>query len=284
MLLPSFVQAALTRPVRASHKKVVFIQLLGGNDGLNTVIPYQQAAYYAGRPQLGIPEEEVLKVAPGWGFNPAWQQLLPAYEKGQLLVLHNVGYPDTDVSHYHSGQVWRTGCCEGLAANHWLPDTVPVQDCSDKDFDTSLAYIADQINTGNATQVYHAALDGFDTHQFQRVQHDQLLRTYAAGVGRFLQNLHSSGQLNNTLIVTWSEFGRSIKQNIRQGTEHGAGNQVYIFGNQLKQRGIPATDPIWGDEHLPVETDFRRIYATIARQWLGVVSKLDNRFPTMSWL
>lgn len=282
LLLPSFVQAAVSNTQPATGRRVVFIRLQGGNDGLNTIIPYGQKYYYQQRPQLAIPADEVLPAASGWGFHPALQELMPVYEQRQLLVLQQVGYPDTDLSHYHSGQIWRTGCCQGLDANHWLPASVPVADYGEQDFDQSLEDVSRRIIQGDATRVYHVALDGFDTHQFQRVQHDALLATYARGVRRLLQQLEQSGQLDNTLVVTWSEFGRSVAENVRRGTDHGEGNQVHIFGSRLKQWGIePCT---LADGHLPVRTDFRSVYATIAGRWLGADSRLNGRFPAMGWL
>lgn len=282
LLLPSFVQAAVASRATAAGRRVVFIRLQGGNDGLNTFIPYGQAHYYQQRPQLAIPAEEVLPATNGWGFHPALAELLPVYQRQQLLVLQQVGYPDTDPSHYHSGQVWRTGCCQGLEANHWLPAGVPVADYGEQDFIFSLEDVSRRILQGDACQVYHVSLDGFDTHQFQRVQQDPLLGTYARGVHRLLQQLEQNGQLDNTLVVTWSEFGRSLAQNIRQGTDHGDGNQVHIFGSRLQQWGIEPC--VLSGDKLPVRTDFRSIYATIASRWLGTDSRLSGRFPVMSWV
>ncbi|NML35631.1 DUF1501 domain-containing protein [Chitinophaga sp. G-6-1-13] len=282
LLLPSFVQAAVSSTPPSAGRRVVFIRLQGGNDGLNTVIPYSQEFYYQQRPQLAIPADEVLPASNGWGFHPALQELMPVYDRRQLLVLQQVGYPDTDLSHYHSGRIWRTGCCQGLETNHWLPASVAVADYGEQDFGPSLEDITRRIIQGDTTAVYHVALDGFDTHQFQRVQHDPLLATYACGVRRLLQQLEEGGQLDNTLVVTWSEFGRSLTENVRRGTDHGEGNQVHIFGSRLKQWGIePCT---LSDGHLPVRTDFRSVYATIARRWLGADSRLNDRFPAMGWL
>ncbi|MGN7821675.1 DUF1501 domain-containing protein [Chitinophaga sp. 22536] len=282
LLLPSFVQAAVRGTQPPAGRRVVFIRLQGGNDGLNTIIPYSQECYYQQRPQLAIPAAEVLPASGGWGFHPALEELMPVYERRQLLVLQQVGYPGTDQSHYHSGQIWRTGCCQGLGANHWLPASVPVADYGEQDFNLSLEDIARRIIQGDVTAVYHVSLDGFDTHQFQRVQHDPLLADYARGVRRLLQQLEENGQLDNTLVVTWSEFGRSLKENVRRGTDHGEANQVHIFGSRLKQWGIEACT--LGDGHLPVRTDFRSVYATIASRWLAADSRLNGRFPAMAWL
>nr|WP_295873557.1 DUF1501 domain-containing protein [uncultured Chitinophaga sp.] len=283
LLLPAFMQAAVGKaPVAAAGRRVVFIRLQGGNDGLNTVVPYGQSHYYEQRPQLAVPADEVLPAADGWGFHPALKELLPLYERRQLLVLQQVGYPDTDPSHYHSGEIWRTGCCQGLEANHWLPAGVPVADYGEQDFDVSLEDITRRILQGDATRVYHVALDGFDTHQFQRAQHDGLLGVYAQGVSRFLQQLERGGQLENTLVVTWSEFGRSVGENVRRGTDHGEAGQVYIFGSRLKQWGIEPCTLAGG--HLPVRTDFRSLYATIAGRWLETDSRLNSRFSAMGWL
>lgn len=70
---------------------LVAIELSGGNDGLNTVVPYGDPAYYRARPKLGIPEREVLKAADGFGFHPSMVGFERLYEDGRLAVVHGCG-------------------------------------------------------------------------------------------------------------------------------------------------------------------------------------------------
>lgn len=110
MLIPNFLKALeATAPGSfASEKILVVVQLSGGNDGLNTVIPYQDDLYYSYRPQLAIPKEKVLKASDLLGFNPALEKLNVLYDKGYLTVINNVGYPNPDRSHFRSMDIWQS--------------------------------------------------------------------------------------------------------------------------------------------------------------------------------
>ena len=110
MLIPSFLKALEYQPGSgfSDEKILVVIQLSGGNDGLNTVIPYQNDLYYSYRPQLSIPKEKILKASTELGFHPALSKLNELYDKGYLAVLNNVGYPNPDRSHFRSMDIWQT--------------------------------------------------------------------------------------------------------------------------------------------------------------------------------
>ncbi|HEX5168887.1 MAG TPA: DUF1501 domain-containing protein [Cyclobacteriaceae bacterium] len=107
MLIPGFLKA-LESKVIAGDKKLVILQLSGGNDGLNTIVPYRNDLYYQLRPQLGISPEKVLKVSDELGFHPALASLRSLYDDGYLAVLNNVGYPNPDRSHFRSMDIWTT--------------------------------------------------------------------------------------------------------------------------------------------------------------------------------
>ncbi|MCB0585830.1 MAG: DUF1501 domain-containing protein [Phaeodactylibacter sp.] len=110
LLVPSFLPAAFGGRVSGgrSGKILVVIQLSGGNDGLNTIIPYRNDVYYRSRPTLAIPAAEVLPVGDELGFNPALQALRPLYDEGLLSIVNSVGYPNPDRSHFRSMDIWHT--------------------------------------------------------------------------------------------------------------------------------------------------------------------------------
>jgi len=91
-----------------SGKILVVIQLSGGNDGLNTVVPFRNDIYYQSRPSLAIKKGDVLKVGEDLGFNPAMQPLLELYDEGLLSIINSVGYPNPDRSHFRSMDIWQT--------------------------------------------------------------------------------------------------------------------------------------------------------------------------------
>ena len=107
----------------ASIKKdpvIVVLQLSGGNDYLNTVIPYTDPVYRDSRPVVGIPEDQVLAIDGNIGFNPAMGPLKTMYDQGNLAVIHGVGYPDSPRSHFRSMDIWHTCEPETLGTEGWL--------------------------------------------------------------------------------------------------------------------------------------------------------------------
>jgi uncharacterized protein (DUF1501 family) len=111
----------------AHQKKFVVIQLSGGNDGLNTVIPYADANYHAIRPSIGFNENE-LRTAQGnstvisnqLGLHPSMGAIKSLYDEGKLAVIVGAGYPDSTLSHFLAMDVWQTGDPSGLARSGWL--------------------------------------------------------------------------------------------------------------------------------------------------------------------
>ena len=99
---------------------LVVIELSGGNDGLNTVVPFGDAAYYRARPKLGIAERDVIKVANGFGFHPSMIGFERLYKDGLLSVIHGCGYEHPSLSHFSSMGYWHTGIPNGGDALGWL--------------------------------------------------------------------------------------------------------------------------------------------------------------------
>ena len=102
------------------NRILVVIELSGGNDGLNTVVPFGDAAYYQARPKLGIPEREVIKVADGFGFHPSMVGFERLYKDGPLAVVHGCGYDHPSLSHFSSMGFWHTGVPNGGEPLGWL--------------------------------------------------------------------------------------------------------------------------------------------------------------------
>ncbi len=103
-----------------SNRILVVIELSGGNDGLNTVVPYGDSAYYKARPKLGIREREVIKAADGFGFHPSMVGFERLYKDGSLAVVHGCGYDHPSLSHFSSMGYWHTGVPNGGESLGWL--------------------------------------------------------------------------------------------------------------------------------------------------------------------
>ena len=99
---------------------LVVVELSGGNDGLNTVVPYGDPAYYRARPKLGITERDVIKAADGFGFHPSMVGFERLYKDGMLGVVHGCGYDHPSLSHFSSMGFWHTGVPNGGESLGWL--------------------------------------------------------------------------------------------------------------------------------------------------------------------
>src|SRR6185503_19710721 len=90
-----------------SGRVLVVVQLDGGNDGLNTIVPYADKGYYAARPTLAVAESSVLKANDKVGFNPVMTKFKELFDKGKIAVVQNVGYPEPDLSHFRSRVIYQ---------------------------------------------------------------------------------------------------------------------------------------------------------------------------------
>ncbi len=365
LMLPSFIKAmnhpfgATTSLSSTNGKRLVVIQLSGGNDGLNTIIPYRNDIYYRSRPTIGIQRKQALRLTDDLGFNPVLAPLKNLFEDGLMSIINSVGYPNPSRSHFRSMDIWQSGSgsnqywqsgwlgryldnnCNDCTAHHSLeiddslslalkgndnngfamnnPNLLKksVQGkfltsiANDHDHDENVAYlyktltdtqssaqylfeksktfksniqypnhgfgkklklISELITADSDTQIYYVSLGGFDTHAFQNNKQNKLLKTYADAVAAFVKDLKSNQLLDDTLIMTFSEFGRRVQQNGSNGTDHGTANNVFMMGGNLKKPGFYNEAPNLlnldnGD--LKYEVDFRQIYATVLEKWLG---------------
>lgn len=364
LMMPGFLKGLRFSSDAADGKKLVIIQFSGGNDGLNTVVPYRNDTYFRSRPGLAIGAGEVLPVSEELGLNPALKDFRSLYDEGFVSVLNNVGYPNPDRSHFRSMDIWHSGSsaeaywntgwlgrymdasCAGCAQPHKvleidellslavkgeqskalaLMDPARLQRTtndpyfhalaaqfaatgathSDSDYlyktlaetlqsaayihqqsriyaskidypqaplGRQLKLIAELIVSGAETSVYYVSLSGFDTHVRQRAQQDRLLQQYSESVAAFVKDLKTNGQFDNTLIMTFSEFGRRVEQNASGGTDHGKANNLFLIGGKLRRPGFynEAPDLNSLDEgDVSYRIDFRQVYASLLHDWLG---------------
>ncbi|MDR3709557.1 MAG: DUF1501 domain-containing protein [Capsulimonadaceae bacterium] len=99
---------------------LVVVQLSGGNDGLNTVIPYADAAYYKARPTIGIPDNQVLALSDSIGLNPAMTSLKALWDQKQVAIVQGVGYPNPNRSHFRSMEIWQTAAPDKIETEGWV--------------------------------------------------------------------------------------------------------------------------------------------------------------------
>ena len=105
-------------------RSLVVLELAGGNDALNTVIPYNNGLYYDFRPNISIPQEDVLRIDDQLGFNPNIAPFKHLWDAGNLAVINGIGYPSPNRSHFRSRDVWYTAEPERVGAEGWLGATI----------------------------------------------------------------------------------------------------------------------------------------------------------------
>jgi len=144
-----------------------------------------------------------------------------------------------------------------------------------------LEIVAKLIDGGLNTRIYSVSLGGFDTHNTQVDEQDhsigehaRLLKDLNNNILTFMQNMDKIGRSDDVLIMTFSEFGRTIASNSAMGTDHGTAAPMFIFGNKVDST-ILGNNPVipsnveWQD-NLSTEFDFRQVYSSIMNQWLTV--------------
>ena len=138
-----------------------------------------------------------------------------------------------------------------------------------------LRTVSAMISSGLPTRIYYVSLGGFDTHANQKQRHDRLMATLSQSVGAFMSDLRKQKLLDRVAILSFSEFGRRVKENGSRGTDHGVAGPMFLFGSKIRG-GLHGEHPSLteldkGD--LVMTTDFRSVYATLLDDWLGVSSK-----------
>lgn len=391
---PALVAAVAATPdprpraaVPAENRALVVVQLSGGNDGLNAVIPYGNGLYYQLRPQIGIPADQVLHLDDQIGLHPSLKSFKTLYDQHQLAVIQGVGYPNASRSHFRSMEIWHTAQPTGVAPTQgWLgafmsevykvgdspfqcvnfgssvpqalltehapvaalQDTTAFQFLVDKRLPTmkdpllkafgqvytrparktpsldlvasnwetttqsvallskigekyqamaqypnnafgkTLQQVAQMLGSNVGTRVFYVQLNGFDTHANQKPAQATLMTQLADSLAAFQADLEGHQLAEQVLTIGFSEFGRRVKENGSQGTDHGAAGPMFVVGKGVKG-GIYGDHPDLGkldDGDLFHTIDFRSVYATVIEDWLGAPSQdvLGARFDKLSFI
>jgi len=119
---PAFLgRTALAAPASKKETVLVVVQLTGGNDGLNTVIPYKNAEYYKLRPNLAIPKDQVKGIGKDLGLHPACAALARLFnDQSAVCVVQGVGYPNPSQSHFRSMDIWQAGSTAESVTEGWI--------------------------------------------------------------------------------------------------------------------------------------------------------------------
>ncbi len=360
-----------TDPIVDRYSKLlVLVELKGGNDGLNTVVPYADAAYYALRPKLAIARDQVIPLSDRVGLHPALAPLMPLWHDRELAVLQGVGYPQPNLSHFRSIEIWDTASrSDEYREDGWLTRTFaqrpvsasyaadgvvigsndlgplsgsgartialadtqtflrrarlaqPATTAANKALAHILKVEADIVQArghlaqdrafetefpatgfGNAVKTacqvianpsgvaaVRLTLTGFDTHTNQPGTQARLLAELAGGLTALKSALIELGRWNETLVLTYAEFGRRPKENLSLGTDHGTANVHFALGGRVAgglYGEAPDLTKLSSDGNPPHALDFRSVYATVLERWWNTDAHnaLGGRFTPVPFL
>jgi uncharacterized protein (DUF1501 family) len=350
---PHLMQAAKDQPLAEGSGVLVILTLYGGNDGINTVIPYADNAYHDARPELAYAPNEVLNLDGQLGLNPALKGLAQQWNNKKLAIVRGVSYPKPDHSHFRSMDIWQTASPDEPTSTGWIgrwldatgndplravnvgsvlpplavgekctaaaltasekpestdkfaetKDALGVDDPNDtpamaavcdayratRTTDTTfgdikpassgekrnslgsqLGMVAEAVKAGVPTRVYAVSLGGFDTHANERASQQRQLQTVDEAVTPFLQQMANDRYGKNVVLLAYSEFGRRVKANASQGTDHGTAGPLFVAGTPVKG-GFYGDEPSLTDLNngdLKVTTDFRDVYCELLSKTL----------------
>ena len=377
-LAPQFVRAQ-SQTSAAKPRVLVLIELKGGNDGLNMVVPFTDPAYRTLRPKIALPEADLLKLTASVALNNALAPLLPLWDKNELAIVQGVGYPQPNLSHFRSIEIWETasrsnqtldvgwltrtfagplkaqsarwtadgvvvgsnelaGLMGGARAvalsnpeafvrdaklatrlpqsghatlEHLLKTEADIQQAAEGLRGNKFAFKTEFPKTGfgNAVSaaaqviasqsgdgaggkhvpVIHLQLGSFDTHINQLNAQANLFKQLSEGIVALKSALQELQRWDETLVMTYSEFGRRPKENQSAGTDHGTVAPHFVIGGAVKG-GIYGIQPSLTDldstGNMKFSVDFRQLYATVIERWWGVNSEqvLAGKFATLPLL
>lgn len=231
LMLPKFLKAFEKRKPGEEGKILVVVQLSGGNDGLNTVIPYRNDIYYKVRPELGIRRQDALQMTDDLGLHPALKGLKSLYDDGSLGVLNNVGYPNPDRSHFRSMDIWQTASgSDQLLTTGWIGRYLDAQ-CDGCGHTTQAIEVDDTLSLAlrgknmrgltvpNPQRLYASAHDSFfsaiekdhHSHGDDHNNVDYLYKTLAETMSSADYIYKKSKIYKSTGAYPDSEFGRGLK-------------------------------------------------------------------------
>ena len=143
---PASVLGPVTLDPSKKNQILVVLQLSGGNDGINTLIPFTDPNYAVLRPTLGVAPADVLHLTDSVGLNPNLSKLKALYDQGKMAVVQGVGYPNPNRSHFRSMDIWHSASPDTFERSGWLGRYVSACQCAQDNALPAIS-IGDQLNT-----------------------------------------------------------------------------------------------------------------------------------------
>ena len=205
-----------------SDKRIlVVVEMSGANDGLNTLVPYTDDAYYRLRPRIGLRADKVRKIDDHYGFNPGMLGFERLYKDGKMAIVHGCGYPQQSLSHFQSMAYWHTGVPNGGERFGWLGR---VADAIDPQLTPNFLVNIDERQSLAVQSEHHVPVVFDDPERFVRkglLQSRPLLDNPAVTDGpnlsrNYLDKVAASAREASQLVrVAWGSYKTPVDYGIR---------------------------------------------------------------------
>lgn len=355
-----------------NKKTMILLELDGGNDGLNTLVPFYEKNYYKLRPTIALKKDDINLIDRKFGLNKNLQNLTNIYKEKHCAIIQGLGYDNPNLSHFRSIEIVETASeSDEYASEGWIANELRRFDLSDvrptnaliigkrkkgdlfsndlnilqvRDINTfikkssqikienskavlndRLSFLENQeksIQRANesfskyakdikikevfkdtdiskdfkeALKIIKSKIDipiikisqkGYDTHANQIERQNKLLKELDDAIGSFVKELKNNNLFDDVLIVTYSEFGRRVKENGSNGTDHGTASCQFVIGGKVKG-GIYGKAPNLKNlvkNNLIYTTHYRSYYNTILTSWFGNENNKFNTYKNMKFL
>ncbi|MCP4971527.1 MAG: DUF1501 domain-containing protein [Arcobacter sp.] len=367
ILLPIDVKAK-----KNNKKTLILVELNGGNDALNSVIPFNESNYYNLRPSLALKKDEINIIEKDFGLNKNLSNITKLYKSGSAAIVHGLGYDSPNLSHFRSIEIVETASqSKEYLKNGWISSELRKYDLNEKrpanamligkskkaylfsndlsvlkiksieefirsssnindnkidyNINRSLNFLNKQedilVKANKAISKYASNVDiktifnqtdisndfkealkviksdldiplikisqkGYDTHANQMSKHNILLKEFDDAIGSFVNELKEEDLYKDVLIVTYSEFGRRVKENGSLGTDHGTASSHFVLGGEVKG-GMYGKAPSLNNldkNNLIYTTHYRTYYNTILTKWFGNKNNQFNSYDILNFL
>lgn len=373
LICSSMVLLPIDMKARSSFKRtLVLVEFDGGNDGLNTVIPFNEENYYKLRPSLAIKKEDTNVVSKDFGLNKNLKNLTKLYKEKDCAIVHGLGYDKPNLSHFRSIEIvetasesneyldegWISKSLERFEINETRPanavllgkrkkghlfsksiDVLQVKNIEKFIKKSSIIKSSSSLGLNNSSfdflreqenvirranssfKRYAKSIDvkemfpqsdiandfkeavklikskidipvikisqkGFDTHANQTSRHNELLEHFDSAIGSFVSELKREKLFDDVLIVSYSEFGRRVKENGSDGTDHGTASCQFVIGGRVKG-GMYGKAPSLNSlnkNNLIYTTHYRSYYNTILSGWFREKKNSFSSYENLGFL
>lgn len=354
-------------PSKNDGRRLILVELKGGNDGLNTLVPFKNKDYQRIRKNLHLKPNQinVINDELGLGLHNSLEFLHSEFKRKKVAVFHSVGYEDPNMSHFRGIDIWDTAVESGDAKSKgWIADAlesnvgsnaiskgiilgdhnmgplrgtaqkvlvvdnikkmlksqklfesqkvkgnkalrhiltienqvleqlkgfsgVDFEPKKNKGFESDINVLLQLVKADPKIPFFKLTLGSFDTHTNQLPQQSNLLSVLDKGLKTLVAELIKMNQYDNTLILTYSEFGRRPMENGNRGTDHGTANCQFALGGKVTGRiyhgpdgkgkpgqagsgGYDLSEIKSNEQTLKAKMDFKDIYQTILTNWWGI--------------